>query len=294
MRPFPVPFSSRPLGRTGLDVGPIGLGSSYGLSGPEVERAFERGVRFFLWGSRRRAGFGEGLRNVARRRREDMVIAVQSYTRVGALMLWSVDRALSALKTDYVDVLGLAWWNGPPPQRIVDAALRLRDKGKIRRIMISGHHRPTFERFIADPAIDLLMLRYNAAHPGAEREIFPKLQPRRPGTIAFTATRWGTLLDPRYLPPGEAVPRATDCYRFALTSPDVDVCLSGPKNAAELDAALAAVDEGPMDEAELAWMRRVGAAVRASTVKKSQVSALDLIDKLASLSFCGPKQLSSG
>jgi aryl-alcohol dehydrogenase-like predicted oxidoreductase len=289
-----TPFASRPLGRTGLDVGPLGLGSSYGLPAADVERAFERGVRFFLWGSRRRGGFGEGLRNVARRHREDTVIAIQSYTRVGALMPWSVDRALRALKTDYVDVLGLAWWNGPVPQRIVDAALRLREQGKIRHVMISGHHRPTFERFIADPAIDLLMFRYNAAHPGAEREIFPSLPSRRAATIAFTATRWGTLLDPRFLPEGERAPRATDCYRFALTNPNVDVCLSGPKDAHELDAALAAVDEGPMDEAELAWMRRVGAAVRASTVTKSQISALEVIDKLASFSFCGSKQLTSG
>ena len=290
----PAPFGPRLLGRTGLSVGPLGLGSSYGLPGPEVERAFERGVRFFLWGSRRRAGFGDGLRAIAKRRREDMVIAIQSYTRMASLMPWSVDRALKALGTDYVDVLGLAWWNGPVPQRIIDAALRLRDKGKIRHLMISGHHRPTFDRFIADPAVDLLMLRYNAAHPGAEREIFPRLGAPRQGTIAFTATRWGTLMDPRYLPAGEPPPRATDCYRFALTNPNVDVCISGAKDAHELDAALDAVREGPMGETELAWMRRVGAAVRASTVKKSQISALEIIDKLASFSFCGPKQLTSG
>ena len=290
-------FAPRPLGKTGRLVSPLGLGSSYGLPARDVERAFDGGVRFFLWGSRRRAAFGEGLRSVARTNREDMVIAVQTYTRLGMLMPWSVDRALRELRTDYVDVLGLAWWNGPPPRRIVDAALRLREQGKVRHIMISGHDRPTFTRFIDDPAIDLLMLRYNAAHPGAEREIFPSLpseRAKRQGTIAFTATRWGTLLDRRFVPEAEALPRAADCYRFAMTNPNVDVCLSGAKNAAELDEALAAVDEGPMDAAELAWMRRVGAAVRASTVKKGQISALTLIDRLASFSPCAPKQLSSG
>lgn len=39
------------------------------------------------------------------------------------------------------------------------------------------------------------MIRYNAAHPGAEREIFPHLG---------------------------------DCYRFCLSSPYVDVVLTGP------------------------------------------------------------------
>jgi predicted aldo/keto reductase-like oxidoreductase len=59
------------------------------------------------------------------------------------------------------------------------------------------------------------------------------------------------------------VPRATDCYRFALSPNEVDACLTGPKDRRELDEALLALDEGPMSEEELAWMRRVGAAVRA-------------------------------
>lgn len=286
-------FARRRLGSTGLTVGPLGLGSSYGLGGVDVERAFEQGVDFFLWGSLRKRDFGLGLRNIARSRRDEMVLAVQSYTRAASLMEWSVDRALRFVRTDYVDVLCLAWWNGRPPERIVDRALELRERGKVRHLMVSCHHRPTFEHFIADRAIDALMLRYNAAHPGAEREVFPHLERRggRPGTVAFTATRWGTLLDPRYLPEGEAAPRASDCYRFALSSPYVDVCLAGPRDGSELDEALAAVRRGPMTAAELAWMRRVGAEVRARTATRRRLSPVDMIDRLASASLCSPKQL---
>jgi aryl-alcohol dehydrogenase-like predicted oxidoreductase len=287
-------FGPRSFGDTNMTVGPLALGSSYGLSGRDVERAYARGVNFFLWGSLRKRDFGVGLENLARTEREKMVIAVQSYTRLGSLMEWSVDRSLRSMKTDYVDILCLAWWNGPPPQRIVDAALRLRDKGKIRNLMVSCHHRPTFERFIADPSFDALMLRYNAAHPGAEREVFPHLAKRRPGTLAFTATRWGTLLDPALTPEGEATPRGSDCYRFALSNPNVDVCLAGPKDGAELDEALAAVTRGRMTDDELAWMRRVGAHVRDVTGQKKSRSIIDLFDRLASFSLCAPKELASG
>jgi len=207
-------FSSRPFRNLGFPVFPIGLGSSYGLGTSGVERAFERGVNFYLWGSRRRDGFGEGL---SRLPREKVAIAIQSYTRIGSLMEWSVNRALRVLRTDYVDVLTLAWWNGPPPKRILDAALAIREKGKAKMIMVSCHHRPTFEHFIGDASYDALMLRYNAAHPGAEREVFPLFARRRPGTVAFTATRWGTLI--------AAGARPSDCYRFALSNPNVDVCL---------------------------------------------------------------------
>jgi predicted aldo/keto reductase-like oxidoreductase len=81
--------------------------------------------------------------------------------------------------------------------------------------------------------------------------------------VAYTATRWGALMDPTLTPAGDPTPRASDCYRFALTRPEVDVVIAGPKNGEELDEAMAALDRGPMSEDELAWMRRVGDAVKA-------------------------------
>lgn len=286
-------FSRRVLGATGREVGPIGLGSSYGLPGREVERAFERGVDFFLWGSRRRGDFGRGLREVARKDRARATIAIQTYARAAWTMPGSVERALRALGTDYVDILCLAWWNGMPPARIVDRAMALRDSGKVRRLMVSCHERPTFARFIDDGRYDALMLRYNAAHPGAEREVFPFVEAagsreQRPGVVAFTATRWGTLLQPRFTPEGDRTPSASDCYRFALSHPTVEVCLSGPRNAVELDEALAAVERGPLDEAEVAWMRRVGAHVRAATKLQPRGGVMSLLDRMATwTASCG-------
>ncbi|HSO32808.1 MAG TPA: hypothetical protein VLT33_09830, partial [Labilithrix sp.] len=88
---MPSGFTPRPFGDTGLSVGALGLGSSFGLPAKDVERAFERGVNFFLWGSLRKNDFGLGLRNLAPKHRAEMVVAVQSYTRFASLMEWSVD-----------------------------------------------------------------------------------------------------------------------------------------------------------------------------------------------------------
>jgi aryl-alcohol dehydrogenase-like predicted oxidoreductase len=276
-------FAARTLGSTRRQVGPLGLGSSYGLGARDVERAFDVGVTFFLWGSRRRADFGRGLREVARKDRARATIAIQTYWRAAWGMPWSVDSALRALGTDYVDLLCLAWWNGMPPARIVDRALALQASGKVRRLMVSCHARPMFASFVADGRFDALMVRYNAAHPGCEREVFPAVAAARnkPGVVAFTATRWGTLLDRRLTPSGEATPTAGDCYRFALANPAVDVCLSGPRDGAELDHALAAVDRGPMTEDEIAWMRRVGAHVRSATKRAPRGSVMALLDRIA-------------
>ncbi|HEX4512325.1 MAG TPA: aldo/keto reductase [Polyangiaceae bacterium] len=279
--------SPRTLGKTGLSVSAIALGSSYGVGGRDIERAFDHGVNTFLYGSLRRPGFAKGVRALAKHR-EKTVIAIQTYSRVGFLMKPFVWTALRSLGTDYVDVLGLAWWNDVPSRRIWDAALALKDAGLVRHIMVSCHHRPSFESFMRHEACDAWMVRYNAGHPGAEREVFPLLGDdvgARPGVFAFTATRWGSLLKGA---PNEKTPRATDCYRFALSAPRVDAVITGPKDAHELDEAIEAMQLGPMSEEELAWMKRVGAHARTMGANRG----VSLLDRLNGWIF-PPKRLAS-
>jgi aryl-alcohol dehydrogenase-like predicted oxidoreductase len=43
-----------------------------------------------------------------------------------------------------------------------------------------------------------------------------------------------------------------------LSNSSVDVCMTGPSKAAHVDEAVRATELGPMNDDELAWMRRVG------------------------------------
>lgn len=252
----------RLLGRTGLAVGRLGVGSSYGAPASAFEQAFEHGVNYFYWGTLRRRGMRDAIRAIASRHREQLVVVVQSYARLGFCVTLSLERALRSLRLDHADVLLLGLHNRMPASRILDAACALRDRGRVRHIALSGHRRALFPELIDDPRLDVWHVRYNAVHRKAEQEVLPALAHRavgdRPGLVSYTATRFGDLLDARRTPPGEPTPTAVDCYRFVLSHPAVDVVLSGPADVGQMREALSALEQGPLDEAGLAWMRRVG------------------------------------
>ena len=263
-------FKTCTLGRSQLEVGRLGLGSSYGASATGYERAYEQGCNYFYWGSFRRKAMGDAIRNLASRHREKIVTVLQTYSRLPSLTSFTTRRGLNSLGLEYTDVLLLGWFNKKPSERIIDGALALKERGLVRKIAISCHDRPQFRDYINDTRFDIIMVRYNAAHRGAEREVFPHLgsPSTRPGVVSYTATRWGNLVDPRYTPHGVKTPTAADCYRFALSNPDVDVCLTGPANDAELDANLKALEQGPLSAEEMAWMKSVGDHVHKIASKK--------------------------
>jgi aryl-alcohol dehydrogenase-like predicted oxidoreductase len=247
------------LGRTGRPVGRLGLAAGYGADARSVEMAFERGVKYFYWGSIRRASFAEGLRNLAPGR-ERFMLVMQSYSRLARMVTPWVERGLRKAGMDYADVLLLGMWNKPVAPAILESGRRLRERGLVRHLAVSTHNRVAGAAFAAGADFDIVHMRYNAVHTGGERDFFPALPPpeQRAGVVVFTATSWRQLLGGSKLPAGERVPTAADCYRFVLGRPEVDVCMTGPANYGQLKDALDGWERGPLDADEMAWMRRVG------------------------------------
>jgi len=257
-------FQSTLLGATGLRVGRLGVASSYGVPARAVEQAFEQGVNYFYWGTRRSGAFAKAIRNLSPHR-DKLVLVVQSYSRIASLVAPSLKRVLRAVRLDCADILLLGLWNKPVAERILEASHKLKERGLVRHLALSSHNRRLLGQLAAGRAFDVLHFRYNAIHTGAESDIFPHLGGQdRPGMVAYTATSWRQLLNPNKTPPGERVPTAGDCYRFVLSRSEVDVCMTGPADAAQMQEALGALRQGPMSEDELAWMRRVGAWIHGS------------------------------
>jgi aryl-alcohol dehydrogenase-like predicted oxidoreductase len=239
----------------------LGLSGSFGLDEAGAREALET-ARYVFW-SQRMKGLTAALRDVLRRDRERYVVSagpLLGFTR-GAVRR-AAEGKLRALGVDYLDVFQLYWLSKMSAQTgaVEEELLKLREEGKVRVLGTSIHDRPRAGRLAEDSIFDLLMIRYNAAHPGAEREIFPALGRRHPAVVAYTATSWRKLLRSPRGWAGRPM-TAGDCYRWVLASPDVDVVLCGPRDAAQWRENLAAVQQGPLPDADLAWMREYGRAV---------------------------------
>jgi aryl-alcohol dehydrogenase-like predicted oxidoreductase len=260
-----IGFPLRPLGSTGINVTPVGLSASYFPGKKTVFAALDEGVNLFF-------GYGmdiqmtRAMRECLPSRREKVVLATGAYN-----FLWTAqdvrkafEKRLRQFGTDYIDVflfLGVTKSDEFTPA-VRESLARLKEERKVRAIGLSCHDRRFLGLLAREGSVDVMMLRYNAAHRGAEEDIFPYLPAHNPGVISYTATRWTAMLRrPKGLPAEARVPTAGECYRFVLSDPRVHTVLTAPRNEKELRENLAAIRMGPLSEEELAYMRQVGDAV---------------------------------
>ena len=60
------------------------------------------------------------------------------------------------------------------------------------------------------------------------------------------------------MPPGEEPLSAADCYRFALSNPNVDLCMMGPASLQEMEEGIKAIEKGPLSDEEMKRARKIG------------------------------------
>jgi aryl-alcohol dehydrogenase-like predicted oxidoreductase len=254
------------LGRTGLEVSRIGLASGYGVPAAGIEKAFhEFGVNYLYVSPVLNLGsMVQAVRNLAPGHRDELciVLARPFLGGYGGFFLERyVERWLKRLHLEWIDLL-FQDVRKPLSRKLTDRVSRLQENGKVRFLGMSSHDRPLVARIAGageKSPVDFFHVRYNAVHTGAEQDVFPHLpQESRPGIVIFTATCWRKLLKPRRMPPGERPVAPADCYRFVLSHPDVNVCITGPSNTERLVENLGALDAGPLDEEEMARIRRIG------------------------------------
>jgi L-galactose dehydrogenase len=213
----------RRLGRTGLEVSVLGLGSGgasqlgqrYHLTPAEsahvVRRALELGVTFFDTApgyGRTEALLGQALADVPRSAyvlsTKFHPFAEDASVRTAGQLRRSLEHSLRALRTDHVDVYFL---HGVPPERYRAVCDRLlpelraaRGAGLIRHIGITeryqtDHAHVALLRAIEDGAFDVVMVGMNLLSPAAALEVLPRAAARGVGVVVMCAVR-SVLTDP--------------------------------------------------------------------------------------------------
>src|SRR5262249_6043580 len=273
------PFLVTPASAFGRPVCRLGL-ASYGQTAirPEdVLDALGRGVNFLNWPGLAEGPPGDDAVSTAVASlgtgRPSVVVCAQFGAREAADAAAELRSALAALRTDYLDVLTLYYVERPDEWEEVTApggALRyLQDAkrdGVVRRLGVTSHQRKLAARMAESGFLDLVMIRYNAAHRGAERDVFPVTGPLGLPVIAYTALRWGALPQPTpHDPPVFSIPPPPDWYRSVLQHPAVAVTLAAPQTRAELDEDLEVLAAtGPLADEAYAALATHGERVRRS------------------------------
>jgi aryl-alcohol dehydrogenase-like predicted oxidoreductase len=246
-----------------MKVGRLGISSSYGAPAEAFEEAFERGCNYFNMGSfikGRSKEMMKAIRNItAKGKRDELVVAMYDYTHSPLIGQGHFMKGLRKMGLEYIDELMLGYYSSLPRKSVMNWAMRLREKGFVRHLGVSSHNRKVFAALSGEGLIDVYHVRYNAVNSGAEKDVFPQLPAEnKPGIVAYTATRWGQLLKEKKMPPGEKPLTASECYRFVLSHPSVDLCMTGARNHAMLRENLETLNMGPLKEDEMERIRRIG------------------------------------
>jgi predicted aldo/keto reductase-like oxidoreductase len=251
-------FGLPPASRLGLAT----RGNTH-LDPDDIYHAVDRGVNYLNW-----CGHPDGLSQAIHGMGEDrkrVIVAwqIQSGTADGARR--ELEEALNELGTDHIDLVTLyyveseaEWIDLASPGGAYEALSEAKTAGQIRMIGLTSHQRSMAARISAGdippdkPAayldtqrpLDALMLRYSAAHRGADQDVFPVTDEIGIPVVVYTCLRWGALMKPTQGDPeGYDPPSAPEWYRYALANPSVAVALMAPNGRQELDENLRLMED---------------------------------------------------
>lgn len=240
------------------------------LTEADVRLALRHGIHYLNWCGHP-DGLSKAFADLPPSARHQVVLACQFSARTRRKARDELGELLRTLRTDYIDVLTFYYVESPREwEQIIgkggafEYLQEARQEGKVRLLGLTTHQRRLAARWARSGRLELLMIRYNAAHRAAERQVFPVTRAQGIPVVAFTCLRWKTLLRPTpENPPGQAPPQALEWYRFVLAQPDIAVALMAPNDRRELQANLRLLEDWrPPDAQTCRWLKAQGDRVR--------------------------------
>jgi aryl-alcohol dehydrogenase-like predicted oxidoreductase len=240
--------------------------SILGLAGQSIDAAtvllaFEARINYFFFYNLESENFLDGLKSLLVTKREQVLVATGSENRdIQSLRLY-LDSVRHRLDVEQVDVFFIEYVSPADDmtqvQVLLDELYSWKDFGLVRYVGVTTHNRAIALEMIERHHCDVLMHRYNMAHRKAEQNVLPAAQKAGIPVVAFTCTRWGTLLKGHHnwqLQP----PTAADCYRYTLNHPGVRLALTAPKTRQQLEENLSVLNSPQISKQEVAKWQEYG------------------------------------
>lgn len=205
----------RPFGQTGIEVSAIGvgcweIGGGYGSIEEQefiaaVHTALDQGITCF--DTAEAYGFGASERSLAKalgERRKDAVVVTKfgigykeapnyrDSSRQRAMAC--IEKSLTNLNTDYVDVYMVHWPDiNTPFEETMRALDDIVQQGKARAIGISNFRREQIETSMATRRVDVAQYCWNMFDRRMDREILPYCREHNMGVMAYGSLAYGLL-----------------------------------------------------------------------------------------------------
>ena len=233
---------------TNQTVQPLGLAGNPNMEEGCVPTAYDAGINYFFFYNQSYPILINELKSLLRDNRESIVMATGSESRNLKTLSSYLDQVCHQLEVDTVDIFYAEYVSPGDDMEtllgaggVFDELHRWKTEGRIRYVGATTHNRPMAVELIESGRIDVLMHRYNMAHRGAEEQVLPAALNAGVPVVAFTCTRWGSLLTGHQDWEGP-IPTAADCYQYVLHHPAVHIALTAPTTPAQLQENLPALE----------------------------------------------------
>lgn len=245
----------RSMGKLEYNVSSLGFGAMnlpgvpLAQAGDALNYALDRGINYIDTAAAYRNS-EEIIGETISHRRSEYFLATKTNKRDYASAKADIDRSLTRLRTDRIDLLQIHYVNYVhefktimAPGGAYEAAVEAKREGKIRHIGISGHRPELLAKWIAKGDFDQVLFHLNLAQPFALDELIPKMRELGMARVAMKPLSGGFI---------QPVDKA---IRYPY-SQDIHVMISGMVSVDEVKQNLAA-HEQPVGQEEREELERL-------------------------------------
>ena len=258
----PPAFQYQTLGKTGLKVTRLGFGCMITSDGSVIQRAADMGITYFDTARGYSGGNNERMVGAALKgRRNQITLSTKSHTNTKQEALADIDKSLSELGTDHVDIWYLHGKTTPAEvtDDLIEAQQIAKKAGKTRFAGVSTHQgqKELLPWLAKNPHVDVILTAYNFTMEPFMNDVIAEAAKAGKGIVCMKVMAGGTRGRGATAAINEKLHRdgvLTSALKWVLRNPLVNTTIPSMTDMDQLDSNLQAMSQafGATDEKLLA------------------------------------------